>query len=191
MIYLLLDGTLLWVFVALLSVGFLTAASNKSAGWCSTLLGGGLLTLQFFSNYHPFSFFIEQPIHAAEYTAAYAFFGVLYCILKWVSYVGQVGRKYKRKKQEYIENAKMLGNTFTDADQKRFDTDMTHEFGFPVPIKSLADMAKHRDSVYLWIAFWPLSAIITVFDDPVRRFLSFCYNRLANLMLSIAKRAFQ
>jgi hypothetical protein len=74
------------------------------------------------------------------------------------------------------------------------DDNATSNLGMKLPKteqERMSFLAKHKSVIYMWIMFWPFSLIGTIFDDPVRRFCRFVYNRLTGMLSGITARAFK
>jgi hypothetical protein len=102
MVWLFLDGTLLWVFLLVLSVSIFGTVQAEKPGWCSFLFGAGLIGLQLFSPYHPLTFIAHNTVDSLVLLAGYAVAGIIWCIFKWMSYVHQLKDRYLEYKNEYL-----------------------------------------------------------------------------------------
>lgn len=83
---------------------------------------------------------------------------------------------------------------WADRELARPDSHAVSRLGLELPkteAERSAFLSKHKSAIYMWITFWPFSLIGTIFDDPVRRFCRFVYNRVAGLLSGITARAFK
>lgn len=189
MLWLLLDGPLLWIFAVVVLFALFGATHARSGGWCSTILVGAFLCIEFFSNLQPLHYLSANPLDALLLIGGYAFAGVIWCIVKWLSYTSMLTSDYNDAKAKY----KMQNPNATDYDARKYamgEIRITIPTADATQADHLKFLAKHKGDIYTWITFWPLSIVETVLNDPLTRFLRFTYNRLTNLMTDISKRAF-
>lgn len=58
-------------------------------------------------------------------------------------------------------------------------------------IKGKPDPANHKLLIYSWIAYWPISGIWSIINDPIRHFCVHIYNSIAGLLYKIADNAWK
>lgn len=111
------------------------------------------------------TFLLEHPITSVLYVLGYFGAGVLWGFAKWFSFLRTWADKYKKFMASDSRNKSLdvfISGTFR----------MNYSGPFP-PTASAFSV-----QIINWIAYWPLSALWTLLNDPLRRFASWVYRNL-------------
>lgn len=100
----------------------------------------------------------HHPWQTVVYSAGYLLLGAGWSVVKWWSYVG-----------EKIRNLRA-----------NHDRGFAHEpwASFVARHEFTIDAGNYKSEISLWILFWPVNALWTIFDDPIRRIVRRIYVEL-------------
>ena len=187
--YALMASSLFWVFLALFVIGLFATVQTERPGWCSTIFVIGLVLIEVFSPYHPITYLITHPLYSGIVLLVYVAGGALWCIVKWASYTDLLKTAYLDYKAKWqTENPNYRPESFVASAKLKF--------GFNIPTKDSKPeeyrefVGKHKAAIYMWITFWPISALGTLIDDPLRRLRRFIYARISGLLVTITHKTF-
>jgi hypothetical protein len=205
--FIFIDGFLFWIIFAAFSVFSIVAIEKESPSFCTGIVAGFLLILEFFSPYHPLSFILHQPRDAIVIALLYIAAGAAWIVVKWVSHVYTVRDRFNEIKADIIgayrkpSNKNPSGQYVGDR-QAFFNEDGTlNELGVQrlyeegarrVGERQLPLQAtQHKSEIYMWWLCWPLSMFWTLLNDPIRRIGNFIYHLLGNTLQNISDHAFK
>ena len=165
--FLLIGGLVLaWILI--------TVSMEYESGFGATVV---LLStagvLQFWTELKPFTMIYEHPMTALWLFLAYVVAGVLVGGLKWVSFV----HKWVDRRKEYAADNRVDVKTVSGFD-------LGARFKVPLTIK------EHKARLMSWMTYWPMTALWTLIDDPIRRVFSWFYNGVAKGFQNYSDRAF-
>ena len=175
MSFLMLADSALFLYVFLpvfLIVMCWLVEGTENVGGATIGLGIVLLALQLFSDVHPLSYIVNDPLRALVIAALYVLVGIGYVWVKWFSYVNTAARK--------ISEVLTSGST-NDLEYARRLTGYRS-----IPLK----VGDYKGKIIGWMAYWPISAAWTMLNDPVRRLFEAVYNGIAKSLQSISDKAF-
>jgi hypothetical protein len=135
--------------------------------------------LLFFSNFHPIDWLAHHWIDLIEYVVIYMAIGAVYGVVKWYFYV-------TRKADDYAENEGDFRLQYSGGRQKAYSTYKEFLESRDIP----PSPKRHKHEILMWMGYWPVSAVVTLIDEPLRRFFTWVYGRLTTLYLRIADYAF-
>jgi len=174
--FMVLSDSVLFLYLVLpcifLSLCWLTEATDHagSATICILLFLG---LLQMFSDIHPFTYIINEPIRSALIAGVYVVCGVVYVWFKWMSYVNTAVRKINANRNDY-------GSTRDPESTARY-------LGYKsIPLK----VSDYKSKIMGWMIYWPASAAWTILNDPIRRLFEAIYNKIAKSLQDISDKAF-
>lgn len=202
-------------FVALAILGIAIvwgfAAVNRD-NWgqatLTTVLGAFIVSHMFGVN---FEFIKENAGNFALGFGVYLVVGVVWSFMKWFSTLRRVADQVVESKERFIAFNKVKQNivipeSFLE-DSYEDGPDRRQEFASYVNwFSGIAAVgitkeeiienvrpkaAQNKASITGWIAFWPLSAVWTLIDDPVRRLIDYIFARFKNLYELMSKSVFK
>jgi hypothetical protein len=131
-----------------------------------------LTTLQVFSDVHPLSYIVNDPLRSLVIAAVYIALGVAYVWFKWTSYTRMAARKIASVLKSDSSNDLVYAIRVS---------------GYrSIPLK----VSDHKSKIMGWMAYWPISAAWTVLNDSLRRLFEVIYDRIAVSLQRISDRAF-
>ena len=145
---------------------------TESIGIATVGLGIVLTALQLFSDVHPFSYIINDPIRSVVIGALYILVGVGYVWLKWFSYVNTAVRK--------------ISEIMTSSSTNDIEFACRRAGYKSIPLK----VSDYKTKIIGWMAYWPISAVWTLLNDPLRRLYDAIYNGIAASLQAISDKAF-
>ena len=192
-------ATLFSSFIALGAVGMGVIAVSLGAILVSSFLEKGAFAflgiiglafgLIFFADAKPFEFFAAHPLSVAIALASYFGAGVFWSLAKFRLYTGELKNKFSEFKQTYLDG---LGAKSIDAlDPAQLDDFRQHaqsvmqnaaRHGF-YPVRP----QQHKATIMFWMAYWPVSLIAYLLNDPIKNLLDALYRRFSGLFNRIAQ----
>ena len=156
---------------ALVAMCWLVEGSEHSVG-ATVALALVLVILQLFTDVHPFTYILNDPLRAAVIAAAYVAVGIGYLWYKWSSYTRMAARYIKAYMAEHPSAA---------------SNEAARYLGYrSAPLK----VNDYRTRIMGWMIYWPLSLAWTLLNDPIRRLYDAIYNCIAKSLQEISNRAF-
>ena len=113
----------------------------------------------------------------------YFIVGTGWCIAKWLFYVKDQREKYDELKDKFIINNKLeiaIKDPIPDEHKDNW-LRMCHSLEDINP-----EISRHKDRVYVWIAYWPWSFVWTMINDPVRKILKKIYKNISSSLQAIS-----
>jgi hypothetical protein len=177
--FFLLDGMAVYVLLAVVSVIMLISVEYESPGWCSVLLLAMIALLQFGSTVRPLSYALAHPSASILLLLAYFAGGTAWIVGKWVSFVYLTRDRYHQACRALRDRG--------ETSEPRINSLARLEIG----VKSVPLLVRdYKSQLFLWWAFWPLSLLWTVIDDPLKRLWRLSYKLVASSLQNISDRAF-
>lgn len=202
-------------FVALAILGIAIvwgfAAVNRD-NWgqatLTTLLGAFVVSYMFGID---FAFIKENAGNFALGFGVYLVVGVVWSFMKWFSTLRRVADQVIESKERFIAYMKSNRNVVVPEcfleDEYEDGPDLRQEFAkwcgwfngvaaAGITKEEIIEnvrpkAARNKASITGWIAFWPLSAVWTLIDDPVRRLIDYIFARFKNLYELMSKSVFK
>lgn len=186
--FLVLSHPIIWVPILIAFLVVETILVEKdSYGWATLVFGGTLVALQAFSDVKPFTLATQNPWAFLIIVAAYFAGGGLYSIVKWYSYTKKIEDKIGDEVEEKLRgvsaeslaaDSSILNRALSNA-KSRYATGLT----YPLLV------SEHKAKITAWMAYWPISGIFTLLDDPIRRIFRAIYRRMAGTLQGISDRS--
>lgn len=145
---------------------------HHASGFATLVLFFSLMGLQLFTDVAPFTFILANPFKSLYVFLGYFALGTGYVVLKWYSFVHYAVRKYNEWQS--------VSNDRTMADYSRIH-------GIRLPLQ----VSDYKMMIVSWLVYWPLSAVWTLLNDPIRRLVNEIYNKIAGTLQSISDTAFR
>lgn len=179
--------TLLVIFIILISV----TVEIEEAGWATTIFSVSIALIFWHYWSDIWGWVSQNPVDTIVFTVGYILSGIIWSIIKWKSYISDSARYFESLKTEFIAKYGDIGSNwikwidFLNSHSEK----LTKSYGsFKVEhepsdiIKKITINANDKKSVIVsWIAYWPMSIGATLLNDPVRRLMSYIYDRISGL----------
>lgn len=169
----------------------------ESFGYATTIMGIALVIYSYINKFIIFSYIELNWFYCLKLIFVYLAIGIAWSFVKWFLFLIGFKAAFNRAKKEYIDN---WNQTHTDnkitnyiIPKERFDhfrREISHKRykEFWLSSKPLAFMAKNK--IIGWMAFWPCSMVGFIFNDPIRRLLTFVFDLIINSYQKIADKIF-
>lgn len=191
--FLVLSSPFVWIPLLLIFLAVESALVGKSNyGWATLTLVLTLLALQFLSDVKPFTWVITNPLYFVGVLGAYFIGSVIYAYIKWFSYVHQKIDAIDLKIAEDMHTYQSVlnGTDKIAADKKRGEIMRQAQESVLGSYETLPiQVSKNKARITSWMAFWPVSALFTLFDDPIRRVVDATFRRISGSLQGISNRA--
>ena len=70
--------------------------------------------------------------------------------------------------------------------EKNKDRDNWHQWATIDPPK----VSDHKSNIMLWMSYWPISAIWTIINDPIKKLFTLIFNKIKNGMQAMSDNIF-
>lgn len=199
------------VIVGGIAIGVLTEESKE--GWATTVFVALMLYLGFKVDWDVSFLLADAPVYIGAFFV-YVLVGVAWAAFKWWSFLGDSVSEFKRKYEDFkVDPAKYIG-TLELADLKELygtienipieqkwfrhlqkfygrmnisNTATVGEIAAAVAPKA----AEHKAQIVAWIAYFPVSMLWTLINNPVRRFILWVYEAVSGIFQQLSERAFK
>lgn len=173
MIFDLLTFPILIFFFPILFIvlAILTEASDRY-GLSTFIVIVSALTLQLFSDIHPFTFIVNNVLETIFIVIGWFLVGSVYATVKWWIYVNKIARKIKIAKDS--EKILYYADHRTDA------------LGDIVPLQ----VSDYKGKITGWISFWLFSLLGTLLNDVLLEFAEWLYSQIGGILQKISNKAF-
>jgi hypothetical protein len=182
-------GTLsFWALLAIEMVLLLVWIELEHAGWAtfSALAAIAVLQLCGVDILRPMA---ANPGLTACLVGGYFLVGTLWSVCKWYLYVREQRRLYDEFKAEWFR-ANGVTYSAPGFEGTACPAELSEAFKRAVRSRhAKPQVGDHKARIYLWIAYWPWSALWTVINDPVRKLLREIYNLIHKFLQRISDKA--
>lgn len=149
-----------WVLVTI-------CAEDEKSFLATLVVGLTALVFELLTPFKAISLALAHPYNTLLLFGTYVAAGVVWSFLKWVLFVYEV----KRKQTEH--EATGTGVRW-------------YTYRFTIPLQ----VGEHKGRITAWMMFWPMSAVWTVINDPIRRSFAWAYNQVSGTFQRISDNAF-
>lgn len=153
---------------------------NEKEGWATTICSLGIALLLWTNLEVVTDFLTSNPLMTFGFIAAYVVVGIIWSFIKWQVFVKAVFLKFKNIKNEFgevtDENKMNFLNIVNNTFGYRFDM---HDSFNKIAKKIAPEASKKKTLVTAWIAYWPVSLIGTLLNNPFRRFFEYVYENIS------------
>jgi hypothetical protein len=176
---------LLIIFIILISA----MVEMENSGWATTFfsLSIALLFWHYWSDI--WGWVSQNPFDTFIFTGGYIIAGIIWSIIKWKSYISRSARHFEYLKTKFTTEIGQIGANWIrwiawlDKDSHKLNNAHFYERDEPEDIvRKLTINANEKKPVIVsWIAYWPMSIAATLLNDPIRRLMSYIYDRISGL----------
>lgn len=193
-----LFGTLwFWIVTGGLLIALVTSVCKDSGFFASLFLLISFLFLQFGARIDIIGAVEHHPALAVAAIAGYVAFGLVWMILKWQFLFRAVSQAYaemreewynsikgdgfyaRKTKEEIIADFPTRGMSYISAVKKRFEVRS-------IPMK----VREEYPTLFFWAVYWPISFVITILNDPIRKLFRSLIHGLSGVMQTMSDKEF-
>lgn len=172
--------------VLLIIIGVLLEADKE--GWATTLFCIGLALVGWTYKYDFLFLLQSHPFQIIGFVLAYIAIGIGWSVAKWTLYVKSIfdyfsyfkntlQKKdiYKNKPQEVLNKLalRFIGYGYMDSNR-----DYTLE---EILEKITPEAIDNKSKIVSWIAYFPISMLATLLNNPFRRFFEWVYENVSGI----------
>lgn len=197
-------------------VALLTEVENF--GWATLTLIVTLVGVQLLHVADLLTFVKGHVLETLLGVGVYLVVGIVWSFIKWFSFLHKHLDKFTEAKEDFLKkhdlpNDSKITNSFLleldDLKEKEYKikyeeyernrlTSKTHlsspsmaHIYFDKSLLNKPLASDNKSKIIAWMSLWPFSLIGTVINDPVRRFFTFCFNRLKSSYQAISNHVFK
>lgn len=172
-------------------VALLTEVENF--GWATLTLIVSLVGVQFLHVADLFAFVKGHVLETLLGVGVYLVIGIVWSFIKWFSFLHKHLDKFTEAKEAFLKQYDLPSDTkltVSTIESKDKSTSWSgYHFDRSLLKKPLAN--DNKSKIIAWMSLWPFSLVGTVINDPVRRFFTFCFNRLKSFYQAISNHVFK
>jgi len=190
----LLATPILFIIFAALLVAIAIAVEVEREGWAATFFSASIVLLFWHYWGGIWGWVSINPGDTLMFIGGYIVAGIIWALIKWKSYISESARNFKAVKEDFISKYKDIGSNWAlwietlNKNKSKFKVGKWDYVSFHTTdepedvVKSLTINANNKKSLIVsWIAYWPMSIAATLLNDPIRRFMSFIYDRISGI----------
>jgi|SRR5579885_451314 len=188
---------LLLVIVALVVIGIveMVLVEAEKFGWATLVLIVTGVGLHFLHVLSVVDWVKDNGWFTLAYVGGYVLAGIAWSFVKWFSFIMRMRDRYRQYKEEFLQSKKLPTNTVITEEvsqdlQQYIAGKWDHEFGSN-SVGERPKARKNKSRIVAWMAYWPLSLIGTVLNDPVRRLFNLIFNWFKGLYQQMVDRVYR
>lgn len=191
-----------WAMVLVLGIAM--AAFSEEDGVKATItLVLGALFLQFIAKFDLVGLIRGEPFTLALYSLVYVALGFVFACVKWWRYAKKQRRRYDALRAVFFKKRCIKGDDLPVELKRDFFEYLKQDYrpngrsGFQHYSDSqdadpvVPDITKNKAAFIRWMTYWPLNALFTLLNDPVRRLFEWVYEVAGKKMQSVANYVFR
>ena len=184
-----------WVLFTVVSVWFWIALSLKKSFTATIVLVLTIFLLVQFGNLS-FAYVWAHPGGALLWALTYLGAGALWSVMRWALLLLNMKRKHKDLRKKFLDH-RALGSRETIPAYLKGQWHDTVRDSFSWEGVDVAEdgslsanPGRHKESIYMWILFWPWSIAFYFLEEPLVRTVRFIYRRLVGTYEKISESVF-
>lgn len=198
-----LTGIGFFVVLGILALAIGILSENNREGWATTLFVS-IIVLTGFRYDWDLSIITENWLSIVIGFFAYLLIGTGWSIFKWYLYIRKEVTKFKKFTADYIlylkKNEKWKGDLthhfedFKSSIKRNYRPNGSDAYGDDLEevLGSIAPSAAYNKAkITSWIAFFPVSALWTLINDPVVAAVTFIYENVSGSFQKLSERMFK
>jgi len=173
-----------WLAVAAVNIALLFFTEYVKPGWATVTF---VLTLAFLKYTNAFDIVAYAPNHKADlfwFSIGYVIAGAIWSLIKWQFFLLENRNKYEKRRLDFFATNNIKGTEIVDELKDKWATVVRSEkIGKP-------DAARYKDTLILWMTYWPWSVLWTLVHDFVKRAFDWVYDNLGKAYDNMADRTY-
>ena len=124
----------------------------------------------------------------------YFLIGTVWSVVKWWSFVRGERRRYDKVFYAYVKCNELENipvSEWTKEKVEEFDRELRRTCNYDDQIRVRPQVENFKEEIFLWIGFWPFSALWTIIDDPFKRICTGIYNLIGKQLQAISDNAWK
>ncbi len=189
---LLFETPLIFLFILPLLIAVAISLEIEREGWATTFFSVSIALLLW--NYWSdiWSWVSTNPTNTIQFIVLYLLLGIVWAFTKWKTYLSRTSRHFKFLGEQFKREVGEIGANWSpwinklNDNRSKLNIKEFVSFGHgdePEDIvkKITASASDKKSLIVSWIAYWPMSIVATLLNDPVKRLVSFIYNGISGL----------
>jgi len=195
----LLATPFLFVLIAALIIAISIAVEVEREGWATTFFSVSIVLLFWHFWTEIWGWVSLNPLDTALFVGGYIVGGIIWAIIKWKSYISKSARVFNKLKTDFIAKHGEIGSHWREwtrilgDNSKELKVWPTHFYEDDEPediIRKITISSGDKKSLLVsWISYWPMSIASTLLNDPVRRLMSYIYDRISGIFQRMSVRS--
>lgn len=183
-----------WTLLVVSSFVLLFCVEKNHGGPATVTVIATLCLLNWFGQIPVFSYILKNPLVILPGVFGYFLIGAFWSIVKWFFYVKDQREKYDSLKENFIKQNSLsilVNEPIPDKFKELWTKSINGYYGESYRLEINPKVSNYKTQIFLWIAYWPLSFIWTIINDPVRKITNRIYNNIHTWLQSISDRYFK
>lgn len=163
----------------------------------------GALFLQFVAKLDLVGLIRGEPFKLALYGLVYVVLGFAFACIKWWRYAKKQRRQYDAIRGVFFKQYRIEGDSLPPELKSKFLEKLKNDYepnkrggfrhysdsGDADPV--IPDITKNKAAFIRWMTYWPLNALFTLLNDPVRCLFEWIYEVAGKKMQAVADHVFR
>jgi len=141
-------------------------------------------------------YIFNNPLPCLGYVVAYFAIGAFWSIIKWYLFLTGIRGDYYTEKRRWLgvesdqgenppipSHRKSEWRAHLDGMGSRYSPTILAQFAH-----GMIRPSKHKETLTMWIIYWPISMVWTLLNDPIKRLANWIYYKLAKLYRDMSKK---
>jgi hypothetical protein len=198
--FLLLAGPWFWIAAIPCAVVLLVAAMAERTGWSTFAILCVVLSVHFLAGVNVWHAIATHPLYIVGGFIGWFVMGILWSWLKWFALVKREASRIREIRDKFLESyGTEMGSAQPDIMVKCWNH-IADKVGYwggdhadPAKVIELAKPkpSDNKERIIFWIGYWPLSMILTLIDDPLRRLADALYRWVSGMFSRMSDQAFK
>lgn len=180
---------LLIIFTALL-VAIAISVEIEREGWATTFFSASIVLLFWQYWGEIWGWISINTGGTLMFIGGYIIAGIIWALIKWKSYISESARNFIAVKEAFISKHGDIGSKWLtwietlNANRRKFKNGYSfyeRDDSEEVVAKLTINANDKKSLIVSWIAYFPMSIAATLLNDPIRRFMSFIYDRISGI----------
>ena len=183
-------GLIFWIVAFIALASLLAAKEGEHYKISAGITVGAFLVLLYLGGStikQAFFWVVNNPTTLVEYIFAYAVLGIVWSLVKWVFHLWRI----RDRLIDYRQKENIKSGVSLNEDQRKafffYARDIMGKTADSLPPRARENKAR----ITSWMIYWPISMPWTLVNEPVKRFFTFAYYRLAGILEGISTRMFR
>ena len=208
-------GAAFWVLTLLILIAMVVAIECESGFWATGFIVAWLAAIHLLGDVNLFSWIGNHPAITAGIIGGYFAAGTAWCFAKWYFWLRKELRSrrellvdfkygydqnqvdYNLAKEDLKERpplddpeAQKKDDAYRDRIEKDWARDQAHWTRMRKDLSEAPQARTNKSRILRWMTFWPLSALWTLIDDPIREAFRKIYDQISGRLQRISDRMF-
>ena len=182
---LILFGTVgFWLTIVAINIALLCFIEYAKPAWATVTL---VLTFAFLRYVKAFDIVAYAPNHVVDilwFLLAYAIIGAIWSFVKWQFFLLENRDAYAKHRKAFLQQNNIKGDAILEELKDKWaGYVISRKIGKP-------DADDHKETIIMWMTYWPWSILWSLLDDFVKRAFNWIYDQIGKTYDKMADKVY-